>query len=212
MQTGNVLTASLLAAALALLCASPSHAKVVITIDKATQRMAVSVDGAPRYNWPVSTGRARYDTPGGTFKPFRLEVDHYSKEWDDAPMPHSIFFTKIGHAIHGSYEIKRLGRPASHGCVRLAPANAATLFALVKARGLGATTVVITGRNPGQTQSVARRRPPPAEREAAQAPPPPDEPPAYGQPYFGQPYYVQPYGGFPAYQPPFAPYRPFAPY
>jgi hypothetical protein len=218
MQTRHVLTA-LLAGALAFLCAAPSHAKVVIAIDKASQRMTVSVDGEPRYTWPVSTGRGRYVTPSGTFKPFRMEVDHYSKEWDDAPMPHSIFFTKIGHAIHGSFETKRLGRPASHGCVRLAPANAATLFALVKAKGMSATTVMITGHNPDQP--VARRRPP-AERAAAQAAPAaPEGPPPYGRPYYGQPYdprpyygpppYAQPYGG-PYQQPPYAPYRPFSPY
>jgi hypothetical protein len=80
--------------------------------------------------------------------PFRLEEDHYSKEWDDAPMPHSIFFTPKGHAIHGSFETKRLGSAASHGCVRLSPKNAATLFALVKEQGLGSTKVVLTGQAP----------------------------------------------------------------
>ena len=71
-----------------------------------------------------------------------MEAEHFSKEWDDAPMPHSVFFTKQGHAIHGSFDTKRLGSPASHGCVRLAPANAAKLFALVKQEGLANTQVV----------------------------------------------------------------------
>src|ERR1035437_10921497 len=74
-----------------------------------------------------------------------MEADHYSKEWDDAPMPHSIFFTKVGHAIHGTYETKKLGTPASHGCVRLSPAHAATLFAMVKQDGVINTRVVLTG-------------------------------------------------------------------
>jgi hypothetical protein len=74
-----------------------------------------------------------------------MEAEHFSKEWDDAPMPHSIFFTKQGHAIHGSYDTKRLGSPVSHGCVRLAPANAAKLFALVKQEGLSNTRVVLSG-------------------------------------------------------------------
>jgi L,D-transpeptidase catalytic domain len=91
-----LLPASLLAAALALPCAAPAHASILVTIDKTTQRMSIAVDGATRYVWPVSTGRPGYDTPNGTFRPFRMEADHFSKEWDDAPMPHSVFFTKIG--------------------------------------------------------------------------------------------------------------------
>ena len=89
-----------------------------------------------------------------------MEEDHYSGEWDDAPMPHSIFFTRIGHAIHGTLEVKRLGTAASHGCVRLEPANAATLFALVRSEGLKNTKVVVTGVEPvavaGQRQGLPR--------------------------------------------------------
>src|SRR5262245_53444172 len=73
-----------------------------------------------------------YDTPGGTFKPFRMEIDHYSDEYDNAPMPYSIFFTQTGNAIHGTYEQRNLGRAVSHGCVRLSVKNAATLWNLVK--------------------------------------------------------------------------------
>jgi len=120
-----------------------AQAGIVITIDKATQQMTVDIDGATRWIWPVSTGRRGYDTPAGSFRPFRLEEDHYSKEWDEAPMPHSIFFTGDGHAIHGSYETRRLGRPASHGCVRLAPKNAERLFTLVKRAGLANIRVVV---------------------------------------------------------------------
>ena len=139
-----------------------AQAGVRIDIDKSAQLMRVSVDGAHRYSWPVSTGRAGFATPSGSYRPFRLEADHYSKEWDDAPMPHSIFFTKEGHAIHGSYETRRLGRPASHGCVRLAPKNAATLFALVQRYGLGSTTVSLSG-----TQQKARPPVRPRLREEA---------------------------------------------
>ncbi|HEU4357174.1 MAG TPA: L,D-transpeptidase [Xanthobacteraceae bacterium] len=96
--------------------------------------MLVSVDGVPRYRWVVSTGRAGYGTPSGTYRPQRMERTWFSKEYYNSPMPHSIFFHG-GYAIHGSYEIRRLGGPASHGCIRLHPANAATLFALVKQRG-----------------------------------------------------------------------------
>src|SRR5215471_17234895 len=119
----------------ALLSAASAQAAVLITIDKSIQQMTVEVDGRPLYQWPVSTGRAGFDTPSGKFKAFRMERDHFSKEWDDAPMPFSIFFTEKGHAIHGSYD-KRIGQPASHGCVRLAPANAEKLFKLVEQEGV----------------------------------------------------------------------------
>ena len=118
---------------------------VLITVNKASQKMTVSVDGETQYVWPVSTGAPGYDTPSGTYHPFRMEEDHFSKEWDDAPMPHSIFFTPLGHAIHGSFHVKSLGRRASHGCVRLAPENAAILYALVDKAGMSNTTVVLRG-------------------------------------------------------------------
>ncbi len=71
-------------------------------------------------------------------------------------MPHSIFFMKDGHAIHGSYDLKNLGRPVSHGCVRISPENAATLYELVKENGLENTQVVLTGVSPGGEYKVAR--------------------------------------------------------
>ncbi len=119
-----------------------SAQKILITINKASQKMTVAVDGEREYVWLVSTGAPGYGTPSGTFKPFRMEATHFSREWDDAPMPHSIFFTPIGHAIHGSPYVKHLGIPASHGCIRLAPDNAATLYAMVAKAGLKSTTVV----------------------------------------------------------------------
>jgi hypothetical protein len=145
-----------LAAAIAILALTPARAEILIAIDKSKQQMTVTVDGDPRYVWPVSTGKGRYDTPAGDFQPFRMERHHFSREWDDAPMPYSIFFTQEGHAIHGSYEVRRLGTPASHGCVRLAPENAATLFALVKAQGVKNAHVVLSGDVPGANELVAR--------------------------------------------------------
>lgn len=120
-------------------------ANVLISINKSSQKMTVSIDGEKTYVWPVSTGVSGYTTPSGSYQPFRMERDHFSKEWDDAPMPYSIFFTPQGHAIHGSPYTKRLGTRASHGCVRLAPNNAATLFALVKKNGMKNTRVVLKG-------------------------------------------------------------------
>jgi hypothetical protein len=81
----------------------------------------------------------------------------YSRQWDNAPMPHAVFFTKDGHAIHGTYELKRLGKPASHGCVRLSPENAATLYALVEKTGLKNTYVVLAGNTPGGEGKVANK-------------------------------------------------------
>lgn len=124
--------------------ATSAEARINITIDKASQKMVVAVNGLRKYVWPVSTGKFGYGTPSGSYTPFRLERDHFSTEWDDAPMPHSIFFTTRGHAIHGSYS-RGIGRPVSHGCVRLAPANAAVLFALVEKHGLNNTRIVIGG-------------------------------------------------------------------
>ena len=150
-----------LATGLAALALDPAHAAILIHVDKAAQTMTVSVDGQQRYVWKVSTGTAAYDTPDGQFQAFRMERDHFSREWDDAPMPYSIFFTQEGHAIHGSYDVKHLGRPASHGCVRLAKENAAELFDLVKEQGLKNTRVVLTGEIPaGATATVARRERP----------------------------------------------------
>jgi hypothetical protein len=140
--------------------AQPARANVMIIIDKSAQKMTVSVNGEDRYVWPVSTGRSGYDTPSGDFQPFRMEKDHFSREWDDAPMPNSIFFSKIGHAIHGTFEARNLGRPASHGCVRLSTQNAATLYALVKQEGVFNTRVRLTGVIPktdNGDDAVARR-------------------------------------------------------
>ncbi len=138
--------ASALFLLVALAWVAPASAAVVITIDKSTQRMTVVVDGVKKYTWPVSTGARGYTTPSGSYTAFRMEEDHFSEEWDDAPMPHSIFFTHQGHAIHGSNS--RLGVALSHGCVRLAPQNAATLYKLVERKGIYTTRVVVTDRAP----------------------------------------------------------------
>lgn len=135
----------LLLASLTALIASPAFADIQITVDKSAQTLTVARDGQVLHKWPVSTGRVGRFTPAGSYQAFRMEKDHFSREFDDAPMPHSIFFTKRGHAIHGSFETRKLGRPASGGCVRLAPENAKVLFDLVKAEGVLKTKVSVTG-------------------------------------------------------------------
>lgn len=158
MRFGFALRASLLAGSLALPLASAARAEIDVNIDKTTQRMTVSVDGTQRYEWPVSTGRAGYDTPNGTFKINRMDADHLSQEWDNAPMPHAMFFDMHGHAIHGFFDVKHLGQPVSHGCVRIAPDHAALLFKLVKAEGMQETKVTVSGEAP-RTMYAARRAP-----------------------------------------------------
>jgi lipoprotein-anchoring transpeptidase ErfK/SrfK len=131
------------AAAMFVLCLCASNAgraDIVVTVDKAIQRMTVVVDGEHRYTWPVSTGL--HGTPSGTFRPQILSRNHRSRLFNNAPMPYAIFYS--GHyAIHGTTAISQLGARASKGCVRLHPSNAAVLFALVQQRGLASTRIVI---------------------------------------------------------------------
>jgi lipoprotein-anchoring transpeptidase ErfK/SrfK len=129
---------------LGLMLAVPeiAQAAVLARISLSSQRMDVYVNGEPRYSWPVSTARAGYRTPTGTFKPTALVRYHRSTIYSGSPMPYSIFFMR-GYAIHGSYETKYLGRPASHGCVRLHPSNAAALYYLVQRYGAGNTRIQI---------------------------------------------------------------------
>ena len=136
---------------------APNVPTIVINIDKTKQKMTVLLDGVQRYDWPVSTGKAGYSTPSGTFAPLSMNKVWYSKEWDNAPMPHAIFFMKDGHAIHGSYEVKTLGKPVSHGCVRISPQNATTLYGLVAKTGLKNTQVVLSGDAPGSEARVASK-------------------------------------------------------
>ena len=175
-----------------LLAGSPALAKVDITVNKDSQIMTVAVDGVTKYRWPVSTGIPSRETPNGTFKAFRMEEDHYSKEFDDAPMPHSIFFTKIGHAIHGTDSEGRLGTPASHGCVRLSRANATTLYALVEKEGVLNTTVTLTGSSQIALARLQRNRANTDVATRGQIPQdqvPQDQPPQYQSPQYQTPQY-----------------------
>jgi len=164
----------LLSSILLMGAALPAEANVLIRVDQSTQRMSVDVDGQHLYDWSVSTGRPGYETPNGTYRPNRMDSNHFSDEYDAAPMPHAIFFDLKGHAIHGTFE--PIGHPAaSHGCVRLELTNAAKLFDLVDEQGLAHTTVEITGdvtvalRNlkSAPRTKAARRRPLPTPLPAA---------------------------------------------
>lgn len=118
-------------------------ASVQVRISLSQQSMNVNVDGAPYASWPISTGRQGYGTPAGTFRPQSMHRMHYSRRYNMTPMPHSIFFYH-GYAIHGTSEVRNLGRPASHGCIRLSPQNARTLYGLVSRHGMRNTSITIT--------------------------------------------------------------------
>ena len=124
------------------LAMGPARAELVVQIDKSSQRMAVRVDGTTRFSWPVSTGRSGYGTPSGVFHPQTMARRWFSRKYYDSPMPHAIFFYH-GFAIHGTYELSRLGGPASHGCVRLHPQHAAALYSLIERDGRSNTRIVI---------------------------------------------------------------------
>jgi len=124
-----------------MLLTTPAMSQTDITISKRHQMMQVDTDSGS-YQFPVSTARKGYYTPTGTFHPYSLQPMHYSRKYDMAPMPHSIFFSG-GYAIHATPHTGALGRPASHGCVRLSPANAAFLYGIVKNDKEG-TTIRIT--------------------------------------------------------------------
>ncbi|MEM7302242.1 MAG: L,D-transpeptidase [Pseudomonadota bacterium] len=109
-------------------------AKVEARIDISSQRMNVYERGRLRYSWKISTARRGYRTPVGNFRPTRMHKMWHSRKYNMSPMPHSIFFYG-GYAIHGTNAIKRLGRPASHGCIRLHPANARKLYSMVRRNG-----------------------------------------------------------------------------
>jgi lipoprotein-anchoring transpeptidase ErfK/SrfK len=125
--------------AVSLPAAMPASAEIVISIDKGSQRMSVLVDGVHRYSWAVSTGVG--GTPSGSYRPQSLQRFHRSSRYNNAPMPHSIFYDG-NYAIHGTTHVGQLGGRASKGCIRLHPANAAVLYALVQ-RQMGSTRIVV---------------------------------------------------------------------
>lgn len=120
-----------------------ASADIIAHVDISEQRLDLYVDGKPTQTWKVSTGKRRNWTPTGTYKPYWLNRHHRSSLFNNAPMPYSVFF-KGHYAIHGTNQIKRLGRPASHGCVRLHPKHAAILFKLIRKRGKANTVIHIT--------------------------------------------------------------------
>lgn len=129
---------------------------VVAHVDLTAQRMHVSVDGIHSHTWKISSGKSGFLTPTGSFRPKFLHRMHYSRQYDNSPMPHSVFFYR-GYAVHGTSYVKKLGQPASHGCIRLSKENARTFFNLVKVHGKAETQITLTGRAPGATRHVKKK-------------------------------------------------------
>jgi hypothetical protein len=172
--------------------ATNAEARLDLYVDKSAQLLSVIQDGALLYVWPVSTGIGRHSTPSGVFAPERLERSWFSRAYYNSPMPFAIFFHN-GYAIHGSYDIARLGGPASHGCVRLHPRNAAILFSMVEQEGPGNTAIFVgsdSGRLPPRDRDFDVPPEPPLRRDDDgarddwPAPPLPPPPPRRPSPYF----------------------------
>lgn len=142
----------------------PPQPSLLVGIDLTRQRMTVSEHGKTKFTWPISSGREGYSTPTGTFRPSWMAKMWYSKQYDDAPMPHSVFFNG-GIAVHATQSTGMLGRPASHGCIRLSPANAATFYKLVSTHGKAMTRIKVHGAAP-ESAPVANRRKRPADEYA----------------------------------------------
>ena len=151
---------------LASLAAAPAAAEirieiidpvVVARIDNSTQRMQVSVDGKPVYSWKVSTGMRGYSTPVGDYAPYRMHTMWYSRQYGYTPMPHAVFFNE-GIAVHGTNSTGHLGRPASHGCVRLHPANAKTFFKLILEHGRARTQISVTGDWSAKKKKISNKK------------------------------------------------------
>lgn len=139
----HVFLTVLIAALLPFFAQPSSAANLVANISLSSQTMVVKQNGVVMYRWKVSTARKGYVTPKGSWKAKWLSRNHRSRKYDNAPMPYAVFFNG-GYAVHATFDVKRLGRPASHGCVRLHPNNAAEFFALAREHGLNNTRIVIT--------------------------------------------------------------------
>jgi len=134
----------------------PPPITLVLKADLGTQRLTVLENGKAKHTWPISSGLRGYATPTGTFRPQWASKMWHSRQYDWAPMPHAVFFHR-GTAFHGTNAVGSLGRPASHGCVRLAPGNAAILFKLVHKHGYASTKVIVHNGSRDREPAVARR-------------------------------------------------------
>lgn len=148
--------------------AGAAHAGVDVRVDIVAQRMSVTTTDGEVYDWKISSGRKGFRSPNGVYRPTRLEKNWYSRKYGGA-MPHAVFF-RGGYAIHGTTAVGALGRPASHGCIRLHPANAAKLFALVKKHGSSQTKIALNGAAPDNLSRFAKAASPSKAKLAKASP------------------------------------------
>ena len=158
----------ILAALILSAFAGAAHAGVDVRVDIVAQRMSVTTTDGEVYDWKISSGRKGFRSPNGVYRPTRLEKNWYSRKYGGA-MPHSVFF-RGGYAIHGTTAVGALGRPASHGCIRLHPTNAAKLFALVKKYGSSQTRIALHGAAPDNLSRFAKASSPSKAKLAKAAP------------------------------------------
>ncbi|MFM1814222.1 MAG: hypothetical protein RLZ98_917 [Pseudomonadota bacterium] len=135
-------------------------------IDLRRQQMTVQEYGKTLYSWKISSGRDGYRTPPGKFRPQWRSKMWYSRQYDNSPMPYAVFFNG-GIATHGTSAVSRLGRPASHGCIRLTTGNAKRFYTLVAKHGNASTRIVVTGSAPGVSNRVAKREKPRSRQRAS---------------------------------------------
>jgi lipoprotein-anchoring transpeptidase ErfK/SrfK len=173
--------------------APPPEPTLHVNINLTTQRMVVTENGTPKYTWAVSSGAYGYPTPVGTFNPTWMSKMWYSKQYDNAPMPHAIFF-KNGAAIHATSSVRLLGTPASHGCVRLSPSNAAKLYAMVQRHGKARTEIKVHGRPKYSAPRIAKQRTTPPRMRYAYS-----QPYSYGYQPYAAPRYIYPGDAPPRY-------------
>lgn len=153
---------------LSVLGAARAQAGVDVRVDIAAQHMKVTTSDGEVYDWKISSGRKGFRSPNGVYRPTRLEKSWYSRKYGGA-MPYAVFF-RGGYAIHGTTAVGALGRPASHGCIRLHPANAAKLFALVKKYGSGQTRIALNGAATDNLSRFAKASSPAKAKLAKAAP------------------------------------------
>ncbi len=134
----------------------PARPTLRASINLSSQTMTVKENGQTKYTWKISSGRGGYHTPTGNYRPQWMTRMHYSKKYDNAPMPHSVFFHR-GYAIHATYATKALGRPASHGCIRLSPSHAKKFYSLVSKHGKARTRIAITGSTPARSYAKTKK-------------------------------------------------------
>ena len=130
-----------------------ASADMLAQVHLAAQEVRVFIDGEPRHTWPISSGRVGYETPTGEYRPERVYERYFSRKYDNAPMPHAVFFHR-GYAIHGTTMVGRLGRRASRGCIRLHPDAARTFFELVRRHGPDRTKIVVVDRPPALAKAA----------------------------------------------------------